>query len=174
MLSRIERAVEWVLWQSRFMVFLAVVASLLSALVLIVVGTYDVWLVTSDLGHAFGDHEAYEAFHKEAIAGIIGAVDSYLIATVLLIFGLGLYELFISKIDLAEKDPRGSKVLVIHTLDQLKEKLGKVIVMVLIVIFFKNAVNFHYEGVLQLLYLGAGILLLAVALWLMGRDHGKH
>ncbi len=173
MMGKIERAIEWALWQSRFMVFLAAVSSLFAALVLIIVGTYDVGMVVYDLAHAFSDRAAYEAFHKEALAGIIGAVDSYLIATVLLIFGLGLYELFISKIDLAENDPRGSKVLVIHTLDQLKENLGKVIVMVLIVVFFKNAVNFHYQEMMELFILGGGTLCLALALWLMGKGHSK-
>jgi uncharacterized membrane protein YqhA len=171
MLRKIETAVEWALWQSRLMVFFAVVASLVSALLLILLGTWDVVLLSGDFLCAFSSQEAYEAFHKQAITGVVGAVDSYLIATVLLIFGLGLYELFISKIDLAEKDSLSSRVLVIHTLDQLKEKLAKVIVMVLIVIFFKNAVNVHYDGIGSLIYLAGGILLIAAALWFMGKGH---
>ena len=42
-----------------------------------------------------------EHFHEDIVAGIIGAVDLYLIAVVLLIFSFGIYELFISKIDVS-------------------------------------------------------------------------
>jgi len=59
-----------------------------------------------------------------------------LIAVVLLIFSFGIYELFISEIDDAENSEVGSKILAIHSLDELKDKLGKVVVMVLIVSFF--------------------------------------
>lgn len=165
MLRKLESIFEWLLWESRFFIILAVVASIASAMLLIVLGTYDILLLLKEVFHAFSDPELYEDFHKTAVTHIIGAIDFYLIATVLIIFGVGLYELFISKIDYAEKDTRSSKILVIHTLDQLKEKLAKVIIMVLIVTFFKHALNIKYENVLNVLYLGAGILLVALALY---------
>ncbi len=166
MLKKIEQAFEWLLWESRFFIILAVIASIASAMLLIVLGTYDIFLLFKEVFHAFSDPELYEEFHKTAVTHIIGGIDFYLIATVLIIFGVGLYELFISKIDYAERDTRSSKILVIHTLDQLKEKLAKVIIMVLIVTFFKYALNIKYENVLNILYLGAGILLVSLALYL--------
>jgi uncharacterized membrane protein YqhA len=167
----IEHIFEGILWESRLMVILAVVASVLAALTLIIVGTYDIYLVFSEMFHAFSSKETYENFHKDAVTHIISAIDAYLISTVLLIFGVGLYELFISKIDYAEKDTRASKILVIHSLNQLKEKLAKVIVMVLIVTFFKHAVNFKYEEILNLLYLSVGILLIALAIYFLAKAH---
>jgi uncharacterized membrane protein YqhA len=167
----IEQIFERVLWESRLMVILAVVVSVFAALTLTIVGTYDIYLVFIEMLHAFSSKEAYENFHKDAIAHIISAIDAYLISTVLLIFGVGLYELFISKIDYAEKDTRASKILVIHSLDQLKDKLAKVIVMVLIVTFFKHAISFKYEEVLNLLYLSIGILLIALAIYFLAKSH---
>jgi len=167
----IEQIFERILWESRLMVILAVVASVLAALTLTIVGTYDIYLVFSEMFHAFSSNEAYEIFHKDAITHIISAIDAYLISTVLLIFGIGLYELFISKIDYAEKETKSSKILVIHSLDQLKDKLAKVIVMVLIVTFFKHAVSFKYEEVLNLLYLSIGILLIALAIYFLAKSH---
>jgi uncharacterized membrane protein YqhA len=167
----IEQIFERILWESRLMVILAVVASVLAAFTLTIVGTYDIYLVFNEMFHAFSDPQAYENFHKDAITHIISAIDAYLISTVLLIFGIGLYELFISKIDYAEKETKSSKILVIHSLDQLKDKLAKVIVMVLIVTFFKHAVSFKYEEVLNLLYLSIGILLIALAIYFLAKSH---
>ncbi|MCA9408110.1 MAG: YqhA family protein, partial [Candidatus Omnitrophica bacterium] len=91
---------------------------------------------------------------------IIGAVDLYLIGIVLLIFSFGVYELFISKIDPARQDTE-INILEITTLDGLKNKLLKVIVMVLIVYFFKTILSSHFSAPLEMLYLGAAILMIS-------------
>lgn len=173
MFKTIENVVERILWESRLVIIFAVFASILSAMLLIFIGTYDVYKVFAELLHTTA--EGMEEFHALAVTHIIAAVDSYLIATVLLIFGLGLYELFISKIDIAEADTKSSRILVIHDLDQLKEKLAKVILLVLIVTFFKHAVYFKYEDVLSLLYLAIGILLIALSIYLTHKGgHGPN
>jgi uncharacterized membrane protein YqhA len=140
------------LWRSRFMVFLAVISSVFSALIMIIMGTIEVVNV------------CIEFFH--AVSHLVSAVDDYLIGTVFMIFGIGLYELFISKIDVAENDETSSKVLIIHDLDALKEKIAKVVIMVLIVTFFKYAININYTEMINLLYLSIGILLIAVSIYL--------
>jgi uncharacterized membrane protein YqhA len=170
-LNTIEQVFERILWESKAMIILASASSVIAALILTITGTYDIFLVFREMMHAFSSNDAYESFHKDAITHIISAIDAYLISTVLLIFGVGLYELFISKIDYAEKDTRASKILVIHSLNQLKDKLAKVIVMVLIVTFFKHAVSFKYEEVLNLLYLSIGILLIALAIYFLAKAH---
>lgn len=162
-LAQVEYVFEWILWQSRMMVIMAVVASVVSAFILLLIGTYDVLLVVKEFIHSFGPHGDFNKFHSSVIKHIIASLDVYLIATVVLIFGTGLYELFISKIELAEQDNKSSRILIVHTLDELKEKLGKVIVMVLIVTFFKYALDFKYKNVLELLYLSIGVLLLSVS-----------
>jgi uncharacterized membrane protein YqhA len=148
------------------MVFLAVIASMFSALIMIIIGTIEVISVCIEFSHAFSSHETYEGFTKTAVSHLVSAVDDYLIGTVFLIFGIGLYELFISKIDVAENDETSSKVLIIHDLDALKEKIAKVVIMVLIVTFFKYAININYTEMINLLYLSIGILLIAVSIYL--------
>ena len=171
MFKLIEAIVERLLWESRFMIFLAVVASILAAFILVLIGTYDIFVVLKHSLHMFASQEHFENFHKDAIKHIVSAVDVYLIATVLLIFGLGLYELFISKIDPMERDTKSSKILVVHTLDQLKEKLAKVILMVLIVTFFKYAIEFKYEDIKNLLFLSIGVFLIALSIYFMHKGH---
>jgi len=156
------------------MVFLAVLSAIISALIMIVMGTIEVIGVLGEFTHAFSSPEAYEEFGKNTVSHLVGAIDYYLIGTVFLIFGIGLYELFISKIDIAENDETSSKVLVIHDLDALKEKIAKVVIMVLIVTFFKYAINFHYTEMINLLYLSIGILLIAVSIYLFHKSpHAK-
>ena len=102
------------------------------------------------------------------VGSIIGAVDLYLIGIVMLIFSFGIYELFISDIDVAE-GKNGSKTLFITSLDALKDKLAKVIIMVLVVIFFKKAMYLEYTQPLDLLYLASSILFICVGLFFLSK-----
>ena len=170
MVEFIEKIIERALWQSRYIVIFAVVASVIAAFLLVLMGIYDVVLILKGLvGALFADggKEHYEAFHRDAITHTIRAIDAFLIMTVLFIFGVGLYELFISKIDYIDSDTRTSKILKIYTLDELKAKVVKVIIMILIVTFLKHALKFDYTTMLDLLFLSIAILLIALALYFM-------
>jgi len=168
----LEAFFEGSLWRSRLIVILAVIFGMLGGMALFIVASYDVWDILVDVYKFMFYHYHPEHFHAEIIGGIIGAVDLYLIAVVMLIFSFGLYELFISKIDDAEESESGSKILAIHSLDELKDKLGKVVVMVLIVSFFKKVINMNFSTPLEMLYLAGSILALALALYYMHK--GEH
>jgi len=170
MLKGFGRMFEWILWNSRYAILLAVIASVVSAFMLIVVGLLDTYYIAGELFHLLTGMAQFEQFSKMAITHVISAIDAFLIATVLFIFGMGLYELFISKIEDVEKETRSSKIFIIHTLDDLKEKLVKVILMALIVMFFKHAAKFPYDEILHLLYLSIGILLLSLSVYLMHKS----
>jgi len=105
-------------------------------------------------------------FRALTITHVVEIIDGYLLATVLLIFSLGLYELFISKIDQAESTETQSSVLAINSLDDLKTRLGRVILMILIVNFFEHAISMAFETPQDLLILAAGIALIGVTLYL--------
>jgi len=120
--------------------------------------------------YAAQEHPPY--FHEKLVGVIIGAVDLYLIAIVMLIFSFGVYELFISEIDPA-KQSGTSKILEIHSLDQLKDKLAKVILMVLIVTFFKKAMYITYETPQDMLFFAIAIMALGGALYLLHKGSGK-
>ncbi|MFQ5581263.1 MAG: YqhA family protein [Mariprofundaceae bacterium] len=159
-----ERLFETILWNSRFVVLLAVVSSMFGALLLFVLATVDMaHLTVAFFEHLVLGHE-HPNFHVEAVGHIIQAVDDFLLATVLLIFSLGLYELFISKIDVAHGEGAGN-ILIINTLDDLKDRLGKVVLMILVVVFFKNVLHVTFDNPLNILYMGAGILLVSLALY---------
>jgi uncharacterized membrane protein YqhA len=166
----LERMFEGALWRSRFIVLLAVVASLASAVILFLWASADVarlaYKAVAYVAAAPHTIEEYDEFHSVVVGHVISAVDDFLLATVLLIFSLGLYELFISKIDVAEEDTRhSSRILLIQTLDDLKDRLAKVVLMILIVTFFKNVIHTDFHDPLGILYLGVGILFVALALY---------
>lgn len=105
-----------------------------------------------------------ETTQKSALY-LIQAVDSSLLAAVLIIFALGLYELFIAVIDVS-KDHPFRRVLVIETLDDLKNKLATVIIMLLVVKFFERAQELKSTNYTDLLMLAGGVALLGAGLWL--------
>jgi len=168
----IERLFEGLIWNSRFIVILAVIFGLLGAIILFVVASMDIWQVAVYTFDTIVTHAHPEKFHEDIVSGIIGAVDLYLIAVVMFIFAFGLYELFISDIEAAE-GKNGSKLLAIHSLDQLKDKIAKVIVMVLVVSFFQRVLHTQFTTPLEMLYFALSITALAVGLSFLSKV-GKH
>jgi len=163
---KIEDVFEKFLWSSRFLVLFAVLTSLLAALCLFFVGTFDVVKVFVELfGYALGFNEKID-LHVQVVGTIIGSVDIFLIAVVLLIFSFGLYELFISPIDAAGPGD-SSKILDIGSLDALKDKIGHVIIMALIVKFFQIVLIMKVGSWLDLLVLAGAVGILALALLMM-------
>jgi len=168
----IEKLFEGMIWNSRFIVLLAVVFGLLGAIILFVVASMDIWGVAVYTFNTIITHAHPEDFHEDIVAGIIGAVDLYLIAVVMFIFSFGLYELFISDIEAAE-GKNGSKLLAIHSIDELKDKIAKVIVMVLVVNFFQRVLHTNFTTAIEMLYFALSIAALAVGLYFLGKV-GKH
>lgn len=158
-MSQIEKAFEKLLWQSRFIVVLAIVFGLISAIGLFVVGSIDMFNLLFNA--ARGELET-----KYLIAGIIGCVDIYLIGVVMLIFSFGIYELFISQIDEGRMNAEVN-ILEIKDLDDLKNRIVKVIIMVLVVTFFKAVLETHYESPLEMLYFAFSILAVSFAVYFM-------
>ena len=162
----IEEVFEKFLWSSRFLVLFAVLSSLAASLCLFFIGTFDVVKVVIDLvSYAAGFNEKID-IHIEVIGTIIGSVDIFLIAVVLLIFSFGLYELFISHIDAAD-DTESSNILDIGSLDVLKDKIGQVIIMALIVKFFQIVLTMKVDVWTDMLIFAGAVGLLSLALFLM-------
>lgn len=169
MLQRIEHGIERLLWNSRLMVLVAVVASVIVALGALFMATVDSISVLSKLVGYIDPQltsTARDDLRTALITGMVKAIDGYLIAAILLIFGLGLYELFISKIDPAADAATAARLLHVRSLDDLKDRLAKVVLLVLIVEFFQYALQLSFTSAQDLLYLAIGILLIGGAIYL--------
>lgn len=168
--SLAEKSFEKFLWSSRLLVMLAVVPSLAGATVLFLIGTADIIGVVIDAGlYYFAD--APDDIHDTVVPKIIIAVDIYLIAIVLLIFGAGVYRLFVSPIDQAESHTTPHPFNV-HSFDQLKDKIARVVILAVIIEFFRAVVDIRFQTSLDAIYLAVSILALAGGLYLMA--HAQH
>ena len=176
-MNLIEKLFEGALWNSRFVIIAAVVGSLLAGFAIFYIATVDVvYLFEHALHYADSSltDEARKAMHDNTVSHIVEVVDGYLLAIVMLIFALGLYELFISDIDQAHGSKSSSKILFISNLDDLKSRLAKVILMILIVTLFEEALNMKLNSPLDLVYLGGSIALISLALYLThASEHGS-
>lgn len=164
-----ERGFERFLWNSRLLVMLAVVPSLIGALVLFCIGTIDILKVLVDALRYYtvggvGD------IHDTVVPDIIIAVDIYLIAIVLMIFGLGVYRLFVSQIEQSEEHSP-SHPFNVHSFDQLKDKIVRVVILAVIIEFFRAVVDIRFATPLDAIYLALSALALATALYLMSLAH---
>jgi uncharacterized membrane protein YqhA len=165
--SLFEQIFETILWNSRYIVLLGVIFGALSAIVLFIAGSreiYDVLIVYISGADAHLTHEAI-------LIAIIGAVDFYLIGLVLLIFSFGIYELFISEIDIARRAGEFGNILEVENLDDLKNKIIKVIIMVLIVSFFQRILSMEFSTPLDMLWMAISIGVICIGVYFLGRQH---
>ena len=162
-----ENKFEKFLWNFRYITILAVILSILSAFTLIVIGSWDIIEAVIFYNPLF---DASISSNNELLFKLISAIDLFLIGIVLLIFGFGIYELFVSEIDFANSKFTES-TLKIRDLDQLKNKIIKVIIIVLIVKFFEKVRKFseNFTSPMDILYFGLSILSICVGYYLINR-----
>ena len=99
-------------------------------------------------------------------------MDYYLISFALMIFSFGMYELFISEIDIARVDSRFGSILEIESLDDPTNKIRNVIIKVLIMTFFQG-ILLNYYSFTQFLYMLAmavSICMICIGVYM----HGRH
>jgi uncharacterized membrane protein YqhA len=146
---------------SRYLIFIAVLGTLVGATTLLFYGAAETIGLIRQL-FAPTD-EALKA--KALILAFIELTDLFLLATVLYVIGIGLFELFIDDgLDLPNW-------LEIHDLDDLKEKLIGVLIVVMAVLFLGQVVT--WDGERNLLTYGGAIALVIAALTWFVKQKGK-
>jgi len=143
--------------KSKYLVLIAVVSSLLASAIAFVLGLVKTLSVIMNLLTSYG---------KTPFVAIelIELMDIFLIATVLFIFALGMYELFIGSVNLPEW-------LIIRNLHDLKVKLSSVIILVMSITFLKHLVEWvDPQGTF---YFGLAIAVVTVSLIAFGYFGGK-
>ncbi|KAG9452928.1 hypothetical protein H6P81_005832 [Aristolochia fimbriata] len=179
-----EELIEKGIYRCRFLTFLGVLGSLVGSFLCFIKGcTYVV--------DSFAEYFVRSGKSEKVILSLVEAIDIYLLGTVMLVFGMGLYELFISNLDIASNygksagkgssQPCGSnlfglftllerpKWLEIQSVNELKTKLGHVIVMVLLVGLFEKSRTVVISSTLELLCFSASILLSSGCLYLLSK-----
>ncbi len=167
-LNTLER---WIFRTTRLSTVVAVLASWVGAVMMFVLGvshTYEGFAALMFQDPSLrGDLPRGDA----TVVHLIGALDRFLIAVVLLYFGYGLYGLFVRP-DRAPRELGLPDWLHVESIGELKQTLAEVIIVILFVLFLKVALEtFHADslsltvaGVAQILLLPVAIVLLAGAL----------
>lgn len=144
--------------RSRYILFIAVAAlfaASLTALILGAVRTFNtiVTLVT-------------QANTMPVVTvSFIELMDIFLVAAVLYIFAIALYELFIQDLELPEW-------LVIHNLEELKAKLSGILVLVIVIEFAEHFIEWEHPD--EMLVSGIGGAAIITALTLYNRYGAGH
>jgi len=179
-----ESSIERVIFDFRFLALFAVAGSLAGSLLCFLNGC--VYIV-----------DAYKVYWSSCVKGIhtgkmvlllVEAIDVYLAGTVMLIFGMGLYGLFISNVSpdvppTVDRALKGSslfgmfalkerpKWMKISSLDELKTKVGHVIVMILLVKMFERSKMVTIATGLDLLSYSVCIFLSSASLYILHNLH---
>ena len=158
---------EKILWSVRYITILAVILSIIAAFTLIILGSWDLIEAVIFYNPLFDESISN---NNDLLFKIISAIDLFLIGIVLLIFGFGIYELFVSEIDFANAKFTES-TLKIRDLDQLKNKIIKVVIIVLIVKFFEKVLKFseNFTTPMDILYFGLSILSICIGYYLINK-----
>lgn len=172
LMNRIEKIVEHFLWNFRFVIMLGVIGLLLGSAVIFILGITETFsMIKLFISQLIEHGNLSEKTYHDIIIKTITTIDDFLLGTVLLIFGLGTYDLFISRLDPAEEQENvRPHWLRFNSLDELKNTLGKVVLMIMIVNFLKYVVELEFKDPIQVLYLGVSIAFIGLALKL---SHGK-
>jgi len=142
-----------ILGGSRFLIIFAVLGALLASLTLLVYGLIETIIL---IQNTILTGEVSRKVAKSLALEFIEIIDLFLLGTVFYIVAIGLYELFIST------NIKVPAWLSIKTLDDLKNKLVAVVIVVLGVLFLGQVVS--WDGERDLLGYGVSIALVIVAL----------
>lgn len=146
----------------RYLIIIAVLSTFVASLTTLIWGAWRMIRIVMDLfyGLSGAESEAYtQGVH------LIAVLDSFLLAIVLYIFSVGLYELFIGPIK------NVPEWLVIKNLDGLKVKLVNVIILVMAVTFVEHLVQ--WKDPEATLMLGGATALVLASLVLYSRYMDK-
>jgi uncharacterized membrane protein YqhA len=153
------------LWWTRLIVLVAVLAIILMALSAFVLASVDsARVIGYAAAYATASPVAGQGDPRVAIiTGIVKSVDAFLIGVILLLIAFGLYELFVGRLEVSGEVENHYKTLRLKSVDDLKTRIVKLIVLILIIEFFQEALRLPYQTPLDLLYVAVAITLISVA-----------
>lgn len=141
-----------IIGRSRFIVLFAVIAVMLVAISLFLLGTIEAFI---NVWHAWGQLINGELRSTRITVQFLEIVSAMLKAVIFYIIGVGLYSLFISPLNLTVS-------LGVQTLNDLESKIISVIIVILGVTFLEHFIS--WEDPLVTLEFGAAMALVVAAL----------
>lgn len=155
---------------SRYLTVLAVFGSLAGSVLMFFLGLHNIYRAFA--GGIRISLEEDESFGAQAVISVIEALDRFLIAIVLLYFAYGVYTLFLHPEE-TEEDLALPEWLKVRQIGQLKQVVAEVIIVILLVLFLRLALQAFHSAtttleplqIATLMVLPVSVLFLALALW---------
>ncbi len=142
---------EKILEKSKFVIYIPVLVLLIASFIIFVYSSISFFGFFLD------------TFTKETfISEVVSAIDMFLLGVLCLMTSASLYELYVKELDSKIKLP---ETLIVKSLDSLKEKLGKVIYLLLLIYFFKYALQYSIKTNIDLVLFSLSILLISLSLF---------
>ena len=164
--------VRFTLISACIFVLLGVLASLLLSALLFSMGMKEV---------LFDAVQAWAGYSPVGlVSSAVGALDRFLLGMVCLVFGLGSFELFLARSNRAGqvRDRRLKKLawLKVSSIDDLEQKVGEIIVAVMVVNLLEMSLHMNYNAPLDLVWAALAAVMSAGALALLhyAAGHGDH
>ncbi len=143
-----------ILENAKYAVILAVISSLAASVSLFVWASVK---MLSMIYHMFADIFLPEG--AGATAHAVAILDSFILAVILYIFAIALYELFIGELKLPDW-------LVIRDLDDLKKKISSVIALMLAVTFLEHLVEWSDPQGTLMFAIAIGVVIFALVFYM--------
>ena len=150
------------LWGARLMMVGGVVGSALLALAAMWLGTVDLVRLVSHLADYTSDADS--KLRSKLVVEIVKVVDVYLLAAILIVVAFGLYELFIRHLSTRRNDNLGPRVLAAASIDELKDRVAKLISLILVIEMFQSALTITIKDATDLVLLAGSIAIAALAI----------
>lgn len=144
--------------RGRLVVLIPCVTLLVSGVLL---GLYGTYLAVEAVVRAVAEPEARDV--TVFVPKFFGVIDVYLLAVVVYIFAVGLYELFIGELDVPAW-------LSIETMDELKAKLASVVILFVAIAFVKVLVDWRNPHETLQFGIATGILMTALILYYKSKE----
>ncbi|KAH7366254.1 hypothetical protein KP509_18G069900 [Ceratopteris richardii] len=188
----LEALIEAMIFNCRFLTLFAVIGSLGGSVLCFMQGCRFVKQSFFDYVH----HTICGLDTSHVVILLVEAIDIFLVATVMMIFGMGVYELFINNIGIQNEDEGFLSTghakkhaisnlfglfkievrpswLEIRSLHELKTKVGHLVVMILLVGMFENSKKVPLKTGFDLLCFSGSILFASSCLYLLSKLNVK-
>jgi uncharacterized membrane protein YqhA len=161
-----QRLKAW-LWASRLLVAPGIAICIALSLFFIVVSVVDLIGVVSAVGayssQALTGHAAAPV-RMLIVSHAIEALDGVLLAATVLVFGWGLYSVFIGPLEQASQGTAEHRALLVGSLQELKHRLVQLVLVVALVRVLEVSLGPLANGGAEIVFIAAAFLLLALAL----------
>lgn len=162
----VDKFLASLLWSCRNFVLAAVAGSLVMSALMFLQGTIGVWHCLVEVARAAASGH-FTLDSPDVSLECVEILDKFLAGIVTYIFGTGIFELFINKVDFSQGDKEAREKpqwLHVEGIEDMEMRLGKVVITILVVNLMAAAKKVAVTQPEHLLYVAGALLLAALAL----------